>query len=1110
MERKNRYALRKTSNGLVSCIVGVFMSATMVNGLVVPVQAQTTEEETTVTSEVQVEEVSLEETSSIDETTVEEITFEETIDQTTVEDTTTEETTVEVTTIEEPNDENIKQSAIDNTKEDLEQSEIYQKTAEEDLSKPELINISIDKTEYRAGENIIATLKVKDESELTRVFVSFYNLTHPDQPTLSGGQYNNFVKNEDGTYTVRLIIDIPENTPNSDYVLNWVSITDKWNNDLDLYKYNNDLPEINIKVSTDKIEDLNKPELIDISIDKTEYKVGESIRATLKVKDESELTRVFVSFYNLTHPDQPTLSGGQYNNFVKNEDGTYTVRLIIDIPENTPNSNYVLNWVSITDKWNNDLDLYKYNNDLPEINIKVSTDKIEDLNKPELIDISIDKTEYKVGESIRATLKVKDESELTRVFVSFYNLTHPDQPTLSGGQYNNFVKNEDGTYTVRLIIDIPENTPNSNYVLNWVSITDKWNNDLDLYKYNNDLPELNITVIYKLDFQVVEKFEAIPFKTERIETSDLPEGEEKVQTAGVNGEQKITTTTPMINNKPYGEATVSKETTKAPVNQVVLVGTGKIVNDVKVTTAPIPFTTKFIENPDALKGTEKVTQKGVDGVLTTTTTTPMLNGKQYGEVTSVKETTKEAVPQIIEIGTGVVTDKVEVTTEAIPFKTERIETVDLPEGEEKVQTVGVNGEQKITTTTPMLNNKPYGEATVSKETTKAPVNKVVLVGTGKIEQVVTTSTKPIPFTTKFIENPDLLKGEEKVIQEGVDGVMTITTTTPTWKGQAYGEATTTEKVTTQPIEKIVEVGVGTIEVKEEVVTRAIDFETEVVEKPDMLKGTEEVTQAGVKGEMTVTTTTQYLNGKVYGEPVVTEKRIKEPVKEIIQKGTGVLEEKTEVIESELLFETQYELNVELDDMAKETKQAGINGKSIRTVVTQYLNGKVYGEPVVTEEITAKPVTEVIEVGEGLVEPVIEKTTEAIDYETETIENADLEVGVKNVKQAGVKGELTRTTTTYFIFGKQYGEAEVSEDITLEPVKEIIEVGTKVVEDKQSTEKTTGSESNKSEEVVKVNSATTLPNTGEIDYRQVFTPAALTILAGLGLIVTDKKRKPENE
>ncbi|MGX7099089.1 G5 domain-containing protein [Globicatella sanguinis] len=532
------------------------------------------------------------------------------------------------------------------------------------------------------------------------------------------------------------------------------------------------------------------------------------------------------------------------------------------------------------------------------------------------------------------------------MFCCYYNLTK--KRSLFPGRLRGY------TRYFTLCIDIPENTPNSNYVLNWISITDKWNNNIDLFKYKNDLPELNINVIYKLDFQVVEKVEAIPFKTEKIETADLPEGEEKVQT------------------------------------------------------------------------------------------------------------------------------------------------------------VGVNGEQKITTTTPMLNNKPYGEATVSKETTKTPVNQVVLVGTGKIEQVVTTSTKPIPFTTEFVENPDLLKGEEKVIQEGVDGVMTITTTTPTWKGQVYGEVTTTEKVTTQPIEKIVEVGVGTIEVKEDIQTKPIAYETKIVENPNMLEGTEKVTQVGVEGELTITTKTQYLNGKVLSEPIVIKERTKEPVTEIIEKGIGVIEEKTEIAKIELPYETQYEVNTNLDKMGQQVKQAGVMGESIRITVTPYLNGKVYGEPVVTEEITKKPVTEVIEVGEGLVEPVIEKTTEAIDYETETIGNADLEVGVKNVKQAGVKGELTRTTTTYFIFGKQYGESEVSEEITLEPVKEIIEVGTKVVEDKQSTEKTTDSESNKSEKPVKVNSATTLPNAGEIDYRQVFTPAALTILAGLGLIVTDKKRKPENE
>src|SRR5699024_3614099 len=120
-------------------------------------------------------------------------------------------------------------------------------------------------------------------------------------------------------------------------------------------------------------------------------------------------------------------------------------------------------------------------------------------------------------------------------------------------------------------------------------------------------------------------------------------------------------------------------------------------------------------------------------------------------------------------------------------------------------------------------------------------------------------------------------------------------------------------------------------------------------------------------------------------------RTKEPVTEIIEKGIGVIEEKTEIAKIELPYETQYEVNANLDKMGQQVKQEGVMGESIRITVTPYLNGKVYGEPVVTEEITSKPVTEVIEVGEGLVEPVIEKTTEAIDFETETIENADLEV-----------------------------------------------------------------------------------------------------------------------
>src|SRR5699024_925320 len=63
---------------------------------------------------------------------------------------------------------------------------------EEDLVKPEFIDISIDKNSYQAGETVKVQLNVKEKNELSRASVSFTNETHPQVNRLSQELSDNF------------------------------------------------------------------------------------------------------------------------------------------------------------------------------------------------------------------------------------------------------------------------------------------------------------------------------------------------------------------------------------------------------------------------------------------------------------------------------------------------------------------------------------------------------------------------------------------------------------------------------------------------------------------------------------------------------------------------------------------------------------------------------------------------------------------------------------------------------------------------------------------------------------------------------------------------------
>lgn len=74
----------------------------------------------------------------------------------------------------------------------------------------------------------------------------------------------------------------------------------------------------------------------------------------------------------------------------------------------------------------------------------------------------------------------------------------------------------------------------------------------------------------------------------------------------------------------------------------------------------------------------------------------------------------------------------------------------------------------------------------------------------------------------------------------------------------------------------------------------------------------------------------------------------------------------------------------------------------------------------------------------------EVRTEEIPYETERNDNPDLESGIENVIQEGQVGELTITeSVTYDESGEEISRKVISEEVTIEPIKEIIDVGTQV-------------------------------------------------------------------
>ena len=321
--------------------------------------------------------------------------------------------------------------------------------------------------------------------------------------------------------------------------------------------------------------------------------------------------------------------------------------------------------------------------------------------------------------------------------------------------------------------------------------------------------------------KVVE--EEIPFNKTTKENPNLPEGESKVIQVGKNGKKK-TTTTYTVDPKT-GKVTPNTPTVETipPVDEITEVGKGKDKDgDLKIT---------YIPDPESPEGTQTIVEQG--------------KKPKYDVTGKEKDPGK---PKVIKVG-----NKPKVVEEEIPFNKTTKENPNLPEGESKVIQVGKNGKKKTTTTytvDPKTGKVTPNEPTVTIvkaedalievgtgknfvgeiETRYVPdielefgKTKIVQNGTPEVKdvtgKVLTPGTptiihigiKPkveeedVDFKVVKRDNPELPKGQEKVVQEGEKGKKTTTTTYTV--DPKTGKVTSNVTVETKdPQDKIIEVG----------------------------------------------------------------------------------------------------------------------------------------------------------------------------------------------------------------------------------------------------------------------------------------------------------------
>ena len=463
-------------------------------------------------------------------------------------------------------------------------------------------------------------------------------------------------------------------------------------------------------------------------------------------------------------------------------------------------------------------------------------------------------------------------------------------------------------------------------------------------------------------------------KVEGNNQATLPGNKEQVETGKTNTvvgekttEEVIKPATPAKQEVPAKPAEDGKTAVEAQPAIPAQPEVKKVVTTrTEVETSVIEPGVQHVPDANLNVGETQVVQEGVAGKTETTYTITIENGVEVSRTVTGTQTTP-AVDKVIHVGTKtskevVRTTKEEVVRTPILPGTEYVPDENLDAGVEKEVEAGKAGEKLEVYTVTLEDGVETGRILVSS-TQKEAKNRVIHVGikvAKKNIETVTRETHKVEYKVTSNTNPDLPKGEKKVIQAGKDGSYELVTTVVTTPDGTEVSRDEKRENKVPAVDEIVEIGTGeNIETSRTYRTVEVNYETEEVKDETLNEGKRVVETKGQKGSYTETTIV-YGNGR---SSVVKSDEVK-PVKEVVRVGTHkVLTENKTRVERKAgeNFNTVEVKSDKLFNDQRVVKTKGKNGEIIENYKDYYEDGKLVKSELINTE-TAPAVNEVIEVG----------------------------------------------------------------------------------------------------------------------------------------------------
>ena len=554
--------------------------------------------------------------------------------------------------------------------------------------------------------------------------------------------------------------------------------------------------------------------------------------------------------------------------------------------------------------------------------------------------------------------------------------------------------------------------------------------------------------------ELVDETESIDYNTLKEFSDQLPAGTTKVIQPGKKGQKTNRYSVTKVNGEETSRTFVESNITSEPVDEIIQVGTR--VKEVREAseTSPIPFTVKVRKDTTKPIGYRVTEVEGQDGEKSDLYKVTYINGTETKREHLKTTVVKEAVDKVIVEGAGVERALFEIQEDKITSTTEYRNDDTLPEGETKISQVGEEGLLRKTIEKRYFNDELRSTKLVDSKLIKEATPTIILVGTKhvptiKVEQ--DTQTEKIAYKTQKIEDPDLPKGETKVVQVGRTGIIEKVYQL-TYKD---GALIKTDLISSKEVQKvqdeIIHIGTQVTETKEINATSPIPYN--VIIRKDKTKpvGYSFVEVEGQEGTQTDYYQVTYVNGKEtkreHLRTVITTK----PVNKVLVEGSGIERTIFEIQEERITSSTEFRNDDTLPEGETKIIQEGQDGLIHKTIEKQYFNDEERSSRLIETKVVREAVPTIILVGTKHVPNTTvkqETRTEETDFRTVTVIDENLPKGERKLVQEGRAGLVEKVYQLTYRDGVLVKTDLISVKELRPALEQIIHIGSQVTETRE--------------------------------------------------------------